>query len=133
MIALSTISMTAIEAVSEASAIGTTTAIVKKRTPMATTSTSNKHGCSATKEQTADPRAPHRGPGARRGGNGRGRPRLHRRADPHLGDQAALDKVALGLLDDHARYCVVDGRAEGSPDELTDELMAAVGRLMRRG
>jgi CsoR family transcriptional regulator, copper-sensing transcriptional repressor len=47
--------------------------------------------------------------------------------------QAALDKVALGLLDGHARYCVVDGHAEGSPEELTDELMAAVGRLMRRG
>ena len=47
--------------------------------------------------------------------------------------QAALDKVALGLLDDHARHCVVEGRAEGAPDELTDELMGAVGRLMRRG
>lgn len=47
--------------------------------------------------------------------------------------QAALDKVALGLLDGHARHCVVDGRAEGTPGELTDELMAAVGRLMRRG
>lgn len=47
--------------------------------------------------------------------------------------QAALDKVALGLLDGHARHCVVEGRAEGSPEELTDELMAAVGRLMRRG
>ena len=30
--------------------------------------------------------------------------------------QAALDKVAaLSLLDDHARHCVVDGRAEGNP------------------
>jgi DNA-binding FrmR family transcriptional regulator len=46
--------------------------------------------------------------------------------------QAALDKVALGLLDDHARHCVVGGRADGDPQELTDELMAAVGRLMRR-
>jgi DNA-binding FrmR family transcriptional regulator len=46
--------------------------------------------------------------------------------------QAALDKVALGLLDAHASHCVMHG-----PDELrearTDELMAAVGRLMRRG
>jgi DNA-binding FrmR family transcriptional regulator len=46
--------------------------------------------------------------------------------------QAALDKVALGLLDEHARHCVV-----GGPDDLkadrTDELMAAVARLMRRG
>jgi DNA-binding FrmR family transcriptional regulator len=47
--------------------------------------------------------------------------------------QAALDKVALGLLDGHARHCVVDGHAKGSPEELTDELMAAVARLMRRG
>jgi CsoR family transcriptional regulator, copper-sensing transcriptional repressor len=46
--------------------------------------------------------------------------------------QAALDKVALGLLDDHARHCVIDGKG-GSKDELTTELMAAVGRLMRRG
>jgi CsoR family transcriptional regulator, copper-sensing transcriptional repressor len=45
--------------------------------------------------------------------------------------QAALDKVALGLLDDHARHCVVGGHGES--EELTDELMAAVGRLMRRG
>jgi len=47
--------------------------------------------------------------------------------------QAALDKVALGLLDGHARQCVLGGHAEGGPEELTDELMAAVGRLTRRG
>jgi DNA-binding FrmR family transcriptional regulator len=47
--------------------------------------------------------------------------------------QAALDKVALGLLDDHARHCVVGGAGEGSPEDRTEELMAAVGRLMRRG
>jgi len=47
--------------------------------------------------------------------------------------QAALDKVALGLLDEHARHCVIAGHAEGEPAELTDELMAAVARLMRRG
>jgi DNA-binding FrmR family transcriptional regulator len=46
--------------------------------------------------------------------------------------QAALDKVALGLLDEHARHCVVDGPSEQKA-ELTEELMAAVGRLMRRG
>ena len=45
--------------------------------------------------------------------------------------QAALDKVALGLLDEHARHCVIDGKHD--PAEMTDELMAAVGRLMRRG
>ena len=47
--------------------------------------------------------------------------------------QAALDKVALGLLDDHARHCVIGGAAHGDPQELTDEVMAAVARLMRRG
>ena len=47
--------------------------------------------------------------------------------------QAALDKVALGLVDEHMRHCVVGGHAKGSPEELTDEVMGAVGRLMRRG
>jgi CsoR family transcriptional regulator, copper-sensing transcriptional repressor len=47
--------------------------------------------------------------------------------------QAALDKVALGLLDGHAHHCVVGGAAEGTPEERTDEMMAAVGRLLRRG
>jgi CsoR family transcriptional regulator, copper-sensing transcriptional repressor len=46
--------------------------------------------------------------------------------------QAALDKVALGLLDEHARHCVVDAPDDERTDK-TDELMAAVGRLMRRG
>jgi DNA-binding FrmR family transcriptional regulator len=45
--------------------------------------------------------------------------------------QAALDKVALGLLDDHARHCVLDGPDE-LKDDRTEELMAAVGRLMHR-
>jgi CsoR family transcriptional regulator, copper-sensing transcriptional repressor len=46
--------------------------------------------------------------------------------------QAALDKVALGLMDDHAHHCVVGGPA-AEKEERTEELMAAVGRLMRRG
>ena len=46
--------------------------------------------------------------------------------------QAALDKVALGLLDGHARTCVLDAPAE-QRDDRAAELMAAVGRLMRRG
>jgi CsoR family transcriptional regulator, copper-sensing transcriptional repressor len=46
--------------------------------------------------------------------------------------QAALDKVALGLLDDHARHCVVGGPDELKTDRAT-ELMASVARLMRRG
>jgi DNA-binding FrmR family transcriptional regulator len=47
--------------------------------------------------------------------------------------QAALDKVALGLLDDHAAHCIIGRASEDTPEELKDELMAAVGRLMRRG
>jgi CsoR family transcriptional regulator, copper-sensing transcriptional repressor len=47
--------------------------------------------------------------------------------------QAALDKVALGLLDDHVRHCVKDAAAEGRSEEMATEMMAAVGRLMRRG
>ena len=46
--------------------------------------------------------------------------------------QAALDKVALGLLDDHARHCVI-GADEAKQADRTEELMSAVGRLMRRG
>jgi DNA-binding FrmR family transcriptional regulator len=45
--------------------------------------------------------------------------------------QAALDKVALGLLDEHTRHCVVE--ADGAERvEKVDELMAAVGRLVKR-
>ena len=47
--------------------------------------------------------------------------------------QAALDKVALGLLDDHVRHCIAGGEAPGTTDELNEELMGAVGRLLRRG
>ena len=46
--------------------------------------------------------------------------------------QAALDKVALGLLDEHARHCVIGVEADQQVEK-ADELMAAVGRLMRRG
>jgi DNA-binding FrmR family transcriptional regulator len=46
--------------------------------------------------------------------------------------QAALDKVALGLLDGHARTCVLGGEPD-LQDERTSELMASVGRLLRRG
>jgi DNA-binding FrmR family transcriptional regulator len=46
--------------------------------------------------------------------------------------QAALDKVALGLLDGHAHTCVI-GAEPQQQDERTEEMMAAVGRLLRRG
>ncbi len=46
--------------------------------------------------------------------------------------QAALDKVALELLSDHAKHCVAGG-ADGSQEEMTEEMMGAVRRLMRHG
>jgi DNA-binding FrmR family transcriptional regulator len=46
--------------------------------------------------------------------------------------QAALDKVALGLVDEHARHCVM-GAAGAEQADKTDELLGAVARLMRRG
>jgi CsoR family transcriptional regulator, copper-sensing transcriptional repressor len=48
--------------------------------------------------------------------------------------QAALDQVALGLLDDHARHCLLAGKGEApeTPEAQADELMAAVGRLLKR-
>lgn len=47
--------------------------------------------------------------------------------------QAALEKIALGLLDDHVRHCLVgEGEAPGEPADQADELMDAVGRLVRR-
>ncbi|HWK29798.1 MAG TPA: metal-sensitive transcriptional regulator [Solirubrobacter sp.] len=48
--------------------------------------------------------------------------------------QAALDKVALGLLDGHTRHCLLgEGEGPTTIDDQTEELMGAVGRLMRRG
>ncbi len=41
--------------------------------------------------------------------------------------QAALNKIALGLVDDHVRNCMRGGR--GASEEQVQELMGAVGRL----
>jgi DNA-binding FrmR family transcriptional regulator len=98
-----------------------------------TTDTATKRGYSATKEQLSKRLA-------RIEGQVRGIERMVDE-DRYCIDvitqisavQAALDKVALALLDGHARHCVIEGHGEGGPEELTDELMAAVGRLMRRG
>ncbi len=46
--------------------------------------------------------------------------------------QAALDKVALELLTDHAAHCVI-GAAPEEQAGRTAELMAAVRRLLRHG
>ena len=48
--------------------------------------------------------------------------------------RAALDKVALGLLDDHAHHCMLGKGGDsvpGDPEQRVEELMAAVGRLVR--
>jgi DNA-binding FrmR family transcriptional regulator len=45
--------------------------------------------------------------------------------------RVALDKVALGLVDDHARNCISAGRAR-ERDGQVDELMGALGRLLTR-
>jgi DNA-binding FrmR family transcriptional regulator len=46
--------------------------------------------------------------------------------------QAALDKVALGLIDGHTRHCVMGASPDERPEK-TEELMTAVGRLVKRG
>jgi CsoR family transcriptional regulator, copper-sensing transcriptional repressor len=46
--------------------------------------------------------------------------------------QSALDKVALELLDDHARHCMV-GADDSTQKERTEQMMAAVRRLLRHG
>lgn len=46
---------------------------------------------------------------------------------------AALEGVALGLLDDHLKHCVVDAAKAGGPDaeEKLKEASDAVARLVR--
>jgi DNA-binding FrmR family transcriptional regulator len=47
--------------------------------------------------------------------------------------RAALDKVALGLLDGHVRHCLVGGHGGPTdPDDQAAELMSAVGRMLSR-
>jgi CsoR family transcriptional regulator, copper-sensing transcriptional repressor len=42
--------------------------------------------------------------------------------------QAALNQIALGLVDDHVRNCMRGGK--GASEEQVQELMGAVGRLV---
>jgi len=47
--------------------------------------------------------------------------------------QGALDLVALGLVDQHAMHCLLgEGDGPNEPREQVDELMKAMGRLLRR-
>jgi len=45
--------------------------------------------------------------------------------------QAALDKVALELLRDHTKHCLTDDTVRGTTEEKTNELVEAVGRLIK--
>jgi DNA-binding FrmR family transcriptional regulator len=45
--------------------------------------------------------------------------------------EAALDRVALGLIDDHTRHCVAQAEG-GEQAEKVDELVAALGRFVGR-
>jgi DNA-binding FrmR family transcriptional regulator len=46
--------------------------------------------------------------------------------------RAALEQISLGLLDGHARHCMLgEGEAPEDPKEQVQELMGAVGRLVR--
>jgi DNA-binding FrmR family transcriptional regulator len=42
--------------------------------------------------------------------------------------QAALNKIALGLVDEHVRNCMREDK--GASDDQVEELMGAVGRLV---
>jgi DNA-binding FrmR family transcriptional regulator len=44
---------------------------------------------------------------------------------------AALDKVALGLAAGHVQHCMANGDDPKRRDEMTAELMQALGRLVR--
>jgi CsoR family transcriptional regulator, copper-sensing transcriptional repressor len=45
--------------------------------------------------------------------------------------QAAMDKVALALLDEHTRHCVVGAGSAAEREAKTEEMMEAVGRLLK--
>lgn len=45
--------------------------------------------------------------------------------------EAALDKVALGLIDEHTRHCVLEAEGEERTEKV-DELVAALGRFVGR-
>jgi CsoR family transcriptional regulator, copper-sensing transcriptional repressor len=46
--------------------------------------------------------------------------------------QAALDKVALELVRDHAKHCLSNDQIHGTSEQKADELVAAIGRLVKR-
>jgi len=46
--------------------------------------------------------------------------------------QAALDKVALELLRDHAKHCLSDAESKEEQTEKANELVSAIGRMLAR-
>jgi DNA-binding FrmR family transcriptional regulator len=44
--------------------------------------------------------------------------------------KAALDRVAIALLDDHVQHCVADAVRAGEGNAKLDELSAAIGRFL---
>jgi CsoR family transcriptional regulator, copper-sensing transcriptional repressor len=46
--------------------------------------------------------------------------------------QAALDKVSLGLLDGHIRGCVREEIRTGGGEDMVDELLQVMDRVLRR-
>ncbi len=44
--------------------------------------------------------------------------------------QSALDKVAIELLRDHAKHCMVNAKNDKDRTAKADELVAAIGRMM---
>jgi DNA-binding FrmR family transcriptional regulator len=44
--------------------------------------------------------------------------------------KAALDRVAIALLDDHVQHCVADAVRAGEGDAKLGELSAAIGRFL---
>ena len=43
----------------------------------------------------------------------------------------ALQAVAIGLVEDHLRHCVVDAATSGDAEAKVSEAAAAIGRLVR--
>ena len=44
--------------------------------------------------------------------------------------RAALDAIAIGLVDGHVRNCMREGATTGAADDQVDELMGAIGHLV---
>lgn len=46
--------------------------------------------------------------------------------------QAAMDKVAVELMRDHARHCMVDAKDSAEQKQKADELVGAISRMLSR-